>query len=67
MHQDQTTQSNQPGKDETAFIGELQRFTDPPGGAPLDDPEVRARKRRGRPSDHRNTAQANENGTLPVE
>jgi hypothetical protein len=33
---------------ETVFVGELQRFTDPPGGAPLDDPAVQERERQRR-------------------
>lgn len=49
MHPEQAKPTNQTDQTETAFIGELQRFTDPRGGAPLDAPEVRARPQR-RPS-----------------
>jgi hypothetical protein len=55
------------GQDETAFLGELQTFTDPPGGAPLDDPAVLARKRRGRPTNRRKPAPPKKNKTPPVE
>jgi hypothetical protein len=63
MPQDQAKQTNQPDRDDTAFVGELQRFTDPPGGAPLDDPEVRARQRRGRPTGRPTTALSDEKDT----
>jgi hypothetical protein len=56
MNPEQAKQENPPGQEERSLIGELQRFTDPPGGAPLDDPEVRARKRCGRPADQPNNA-----------
>ena len=45
---DAISQKHEP-KDEFLFIGELQQFTDPPGGASLDDPQVRNRPRKGRP------------------
>jgi hypothetical protein len=61
MNPEQARQENPPGQEERSFIGELQRFTDPPGGAPLDDAEVRARKRCGRPTDHPKTAPPDSN------
>lgn len=65
MHK--TRQTNRSARDETAFIGELQKFTDPPGGAPLDDPEARSGKRRGRPGGRRKAATSDKQGKLPVE
>lgn len=59
MHRDQKKQKNGANRGETAFFGELQRFSDPPGGAALDDPRVRARKRRGRPTARRAAAPSN--------
>jgi hypothetical protein len=56
MRRNHAKQTDRTNRDETAFIGELQRFSDPPGGAALDDPEVRARKRRGRPATRRKPA-----------
>jgi len=53
MNPDQAKPTNRPDQDETAYVGELQRFSDAPGGALLDDPEVRARERHGRPADRR--------------
>ncbi len=57
MRRNQMKQAKQPNRDETVFFGELQRFSDPPGGAPLDDAEVCARKRRGRPTPRRKPTQ----------
>ena len=62
MNPEQGKQENSPEQEERSFIGELQRFTDPPVGASLDDPEVRARKRLGRPADRPTSAPATPEG-----
>ena len=64
MRRNQAKQTKRPDHDETSFVGVLQRFTDPPGGAALDDPAVRARKRRGRPAGRRKASPSGEKGTL---
>jgi hypothetical protein len=66
MRQNHSKKSKRPTRHETTFVGELQRFSDPPGGAPLDDLKVRARKRRGRPAGRHKPAPADKNGTLPA-
>jgi hypothetical protein len=59
MNQDQPNRPKHNPK--TFFDGVLLRFTDPPGGAPLDDPEVQARERRGRPASSTESAPPEEN------
>lgn len=48
---------------QTSSDAEFVAFVDPVGGLPLDDPEVRARQRRGRPREERKATSPGANDT----
>jgi hypothetical protein len=60
MGSDSTDRTRPEKKKEVVFVGEYQEFTDPPGGADLNDPEVQNRPRLGRPSEKQPQSDENE-------